>query len=83
MHLDISATANRSDSLSIQGISNEIAALLNKSIQVSEIFYSNLNWKSNIENLSSIIQDKQNCSTFIAMTVENLNDFTSTKVDKK
>jgi phenylalanyl-tRNA synthetase beta subunit len=28
--LDISATANRSDSLSIQGISKEIAALLNK-----------------------------------------------------
>jgi phenylalanyl-tRNA synthetase beta subunit len=28
--LDISATANRSDSLSIQGISTEIAALLNK-----------------------------------------------------
>jgi phenylalanyl-tRNA synthetase beta subunit len=30
--LDISATANRSDSLSIQGISTEIAALLNKPI---------------------------------------------------
>jgi phenylalanyl-tRNA synthetase beta subunit len=28
--LDISATANRSDSLSIQGISTEIATLLNK-----------------------------------------------------
>jgi phenylalanyl-tRNA synthetase beta subunit len=28
--LDISATANRSDSLSIQGISTEIASLLNK-----------------------------------------------------
>jgi phenylalanyl-tRNA synthetase beta subunit len=28
--LDISATANRSDSLSIQGISSEIASLLNK-----------------------------------------------------
>jgi phenylalanyl-tRNA synthetase beta subunit len=30
LSLDISATANRSDSLSIQGISTEIAALLNK-----------------------------------------------------
>ena len=28
--LDISATANRSDSLSIQGISNQIATLLDK-----------------------------------------------------
>jgi phenylalanyl-tRNA synthetase beta subunit len=33
--LDISATANRSDSLSIQGISKEIAALLNKSTNIS------------------------------------------------
>ena len=32
--LDISATANRSDSLSIQGISTEIAALLNQSINL-------------------------------------------------
>ena len=31
--LDISATANRSDSLSIQGISKEIATLLNKPYQ--------------------------------------------------
>jgi phenylalanyl-tRNA synthetase beta subunit len=30
--LDISATANRSDSLSIHGISLEIAALLNKPV---------------------------------------------------
>ena len=73
--LDISATANRSDSLSIQGISNEVAALLNISVQPAKYSITNLNWKSNIENLSSIIQNKQNCSTLIAMTVENLNDF--------
>jgi phenylalanyl-tRNA synthetase beta chain len=73
--LDISATANRSDSLSIQGISNEVAALLNISVQPAKYSIENLNWKSNIENLSSTIQDKQNCSLFIAMTVENLNDF--------
>ena len=73
--LDISATANRSDSLSIQGISNEVAALLNISVQPAKYSITNLNWKSNIENLSSIIQDPQNCSTFVAMTVENLNDF--------
>ena len=35
--LDISATANRSDSLSIQGISKEITALLNKKIVVRNI----------------------------------------------
>ena len=36
--LDISATANRSDSLSIQGISTEIAALLNKPINNFDFF---------------------------------------------
>jgi phenylalanyl-tRNA synthetase beta chain len=77
--LDISATANRSDSLSIQGISSEIAALLNKSVRSAKYSITNLNWKSDIENLSSIIQNEQNCSTFIAMTLENLNDFTVPK----
>ncbi len=73
--LDISATANRSDSLSIQGILNEVAALLNKSIHPAKYSIENLNWKSDIESFSSTIQNEQNCSTFIAMTVENLNDF--------
>ena len=73
--LDISATANRSDSLSIQGISTEVAALLNKAIKSSKYSITNLNWKSDIEDLSLPIQNEQNCSTFIAMTVENLNDF--------
>ena len=36
--LDISATANRSDSLSIYGISTEIAALLNQPIKISKIY---------------------------------------------
>lgn len=73
--LDISATANRSDSLSIQGISTEIAALLNKALKSSKYSIKNLNWKSDIEDLSLPIQNDKNCSTFIAMTVENLNDF--------
>lgn len=72
--LDISATANRSDSLSIQGISNEVAALLDQPIKPALYSIPNLSWKSEIENLSETIQDEINCSTFIAMTVENLND---------
>ncbi len=36
--LDISATANRSDSLSIQGFSLEIAALLNRGPKVSNSY---------------------------------------------
>ena len=50
--LDISATANRSDSLSIQGISNEIATLLNKSVESAKYSIADSNWKSDIENLS-------------------------------
>lgn len=72
--LDISATANRSDSLSIQGISTEIAALLNKPCKQSNYSIENLNWKQDIENVSSVIQNEENCSTFICMTVENLTD---------
>jgi phenylalanyl-tRNA synthetase beta subunit len=43
--LDISATANRSDSLSIQGISTEIAALLNKPTTISSYsIKENFDW---------------------------------------
>ena len=77
--LDISATANRSDSLSIQGISKEIAALLDKPCKISNYSINNLDWKQNIESLSSIISNEENCSTFISMTVENLTDFTVPK----
>ena len=77
--LDISATANRSDSLSIQGISKEIAALLNKPCKQSNYSIDNLNWKQEIENLSSVIQDEETCSTFICMTVENVTDITVPK----
>jgi phenylalanyl-tRNA synthetase beta subunit len=47
--LDISATANRSDSLSIQGISTEIAALLNKPTTISTYSLKNFDWKKNLE----------------------------------
>lgn len=77
--LDISATANRSDSLSIEGISKEIAALLNKPLRITNYAIENIEWKKNIQNSSSIIQNEQNCSAFISMTVENLTDFTVPK----
>ena len=73
--LDISATANRSDSLSIQGISSEIATLLNKPFKTSKYSIKNLNWKEKIESLSSTIKNNHNCSTFVAISVENLIDF--------
>ena len=77
--LDISATANRSDSLSIQGISKEIAALLNKPYKISNYLIKNLDWDQKIENLSLPLTsaEKNNCSTFLALTIENLSNFTS------
>jgi phenylalanyl-tRNA synthetase beta chain len=72
--LDISATANRSDSLSIQGISNEIATLLDKDQRILTYTTNNLNWKQKIENLSRTVENKNDCSTFLSVIVENLTD---------
>ena len=72
--LDISATANRSDSLSIQGISNEIATLLDKHPRILTYTTNNLNWKQKIENLSRTVENKNDCSTFLSVIVENLTD---------
>ena len=75
--LDISATANRSDSLSIQGISLEISALLNQVPQVSSYSTKTFNWKHKIENLSEISLAEDECLGFISITVENLNTLIS------
>ena len=75
--LDISATANRSDSLSIQGISLEISALLNQVPRVSSYSTKTFNWEHKIENLSEISLAKDECLGFISITVENLNTLIS------
>lgn len=75
--LDISATANRSDSLSIKGISKEIASLLNKPYKTSKYLSKNPNWYTKIKNLSPESLELEDCSIFLAITVENLNHFTS------
>lgn len=72
--LDISSTANRSDSLSIEGISREIATLLNKPTKVSKYAIQSFDWKQDVENLSLPVKNDQSCSTFISMTVENLTN---------
>jgi phenylalanyl-tRNA synthetase beta subunit len=59
LHLDISATANRSDSLSIQGISTEIAALLNKPIKISTYSIKFENWKQTILKNTRILPKKK------------------------
>jgi len=77
--LDISATANRSDSLSIYGISIEIAALLNQPIRIPKYILKNKEWNQLIEEKSEVFSDDSNCSMFLAVIVENLTNQTSPK----
>jgi phenylalanyl-tRNA synthetase beta chain len=75
--LDISATANRSDSLSIKGISKEIATLLNKPYKTSK--YLTKNWDINNLKQNSSFQPNElnNYLTFVTITVENLKNVNS------
>jgi len=75
--LDISATANRSDSLSVQGISNEIATLLNKQPKKLSYLTNSKTWKNSLENLAETFTEEKSCNTFLAIAVENLTDLSS------
>lgn len=75
--LDISATANRSDSLSIQGISLEIASLLNKQIKDVSYIEKIAEWEKLIYSQSEAFLSELGCSTFLTIEVRNINDFTS------
>jgi phenylalanyl-tRNA synthetase beta chain len=70
--LDISATANRSDSLSIQGISTEIAVLLNQNPKTSNYLLRTKEWKNIIADHTEIISINENCPIFLSVIVENL-----------
>jgi phenylalanyl-tRNA synthetase beta chain len=77
--LEISATANRSDSLSIQGLSIEIAALLNeipKQLKYSTKIYP---WSLVLESSQSMPTTHPACSGFISLAIENVDDFNSPK----
>ena len=74
--LDISATANRADSLSIKGISKEIKALLNKESQTSNYSTSQYNITTDIQKSLLKSEKSSDYSTFIGMTVENITDLT-------
>lgn len=74
--LDISATANRSDSLSIHGISKEIATLLDKPLKSSPYLIKDSQWKKQFTNSIQEISSEYNYSTFLAVIVENVTDFT-------
>lgn len=74
--LDISATANRSDSLSIQGISSEIASLLDQPLNQSTYTRKIINWKQTILNQRKPILSDLGCSTFLALEIQNIHDLT-------
>ena len=70
--LDISATANRSDSLSIHGMSSEIAALLNKTPKIPKYSINEFIWSKKIQDLSMNCIEKNNCIEFLAISLENI-----------
>jgi phenylalanyl-tRNA synthetase beta chain len=77
--LDISATANRSDSLSIQGISMEVATLFEKPTKISNYSLKTFDWKEQFKNSVKKIYKEDNYSTFIALVTKNVNNFTVPK----
>jgi len=77
--LEISATANRSDSLSIQGLSLEITALLNDVPKRLRYSTKICPWSQALETIRSTSASQRACSGFICLTIENLNDFQSPK----
>lgn len=77
--LDISATANRADSLSIKGIAKEVIALLNTQKLESVYTQPALNSQNQLEDIVISSEPSVNYSTFVAITIENLTDFSIPK----
>lgn len=81
--LDITSTANRSDSLSLKGIAKEVAALLDTEYNIIPYTVSFLNSEQEIKKLleetSSIQSTENNCSNFFTIVVENVNNHNSPK----
>jgi len=77
--LDISSTANRADSLSIKGITKEIAALLNKEIKFNNYKILDNQQEYNFKKVINISPDSNIYSNFISLTVENLTNLKSPK----
>ena len=77
--LDISATANRSDSLSIQGLALEIAALIDNEPKFSKYSTKTSPWSNQITQLNTRELKDSNCTEFITVVIDNLNSFNSPK----
>ena len=66
--LEISSTANRSDSLSIHGISAEIQTLFNKKTNFFNYRTKSFDWKQKIEKKNQIPLERFECSQFITIS---------------
>ena len=77
--LDISATANRSDSLSIQGISTEITALLDKPINISTYSTKSKDLKQIFLKNAKLIPENSDYSLLSSVVITNLTDITIPK----
>ena len=75
--LDISATANRADSLSIKGIAREVRALTSQSESKSKYTVKNSEYERAFQKVLSLNQGSIDCSSFIGVTVENLTNLSS------
>lgn len=74
--LDISATANRADSLSIKGIGKEISALVDKPIKKAKYIDKNLQSIENFQDNLKSYNEKSDCLIFVALEIENLTKLT-------
>lgn len=77
--LEISATSNRADSLSIKGISKEIGILLNRPANISQYSTNFFELERIIHNSRVIENNLEDCLTFIAISIENISNSNSPK----
>jgi len=81
--LDITSTANRSDSLSIKGIAKEVSALLDNDYNVepyAQSFSESEKWiKNSLEKITYLDSTVDNCSSFFTIIVENISTHDSPK----
>ena len=72
--LDISATANRSDSLSIVGIAKEISTLFNLAYKETEDSPSHCPWLEELVNIPKCKNNISECSGFMTIEINNLSN---------
>jgi phenylalanyl-tRNA synthetase beta chain len=81
--IDVTSTANRSDSLSLKGIGKEVAALFDKPYNISkytsDFFEVEKLIKKSLAKVNVCDKKKKNCSVFLTIEIENLTNLNSPK----